>query len=122
RYNDEYHYTQPDGLTPYTAYRTREEAEADRAENEEFARHDMDWHPFQVNGLCDWEAWSSLPQEEAVERVKALGLPPPPGHDDTLDWENWWDSTEMDYEQADGVWDLLDKVHFWEVIAVEVPD
>jgi len=122
RYNDEYHYTQPDGLTPYTAYRTREEAEADRAENEEFARHDMDWHPFHVNGLCDWEAWSSLLQEEAVARVKALGLPPPPGHDDTLDWENWWDSTEMDYEQADGVWDLLDKVHFWEVIEVEVPD
>ena len=46
---------------------------------EENARDVMDMHPFQIQGLCDWEAWSSLPQAEAVERVKALGLPPPGG-------------------------------------------
>jgi hypothetical protein len=123
QYNDEYHYREDNGLRPYKAFRTREAAEKERAEMEEFARHDMDWHPFQINGLCNWSAWSSLPQEEAVARIKELGLPPPGrGHGKTLDWENWWDEIEMDYNQADEVWNLLDKNRFWEVIEVEMPD
>jgi hypothetical protein len=123
KYNDEYYYTEADGLTPYKAFRTREEAEVERDEMEENARDVMDMHPFQINALCQWEAWSSLSQEEAVERVKALGLPPPePRHGKELNWEDWWDQTEMTYWQREEVWDLLDKIRFWEVIEVEVPE
>jgi hypothetical protein len=124
-YNDQFHYRDQDGLTPYTAFRTREQAEADRLENEEMARDMMELHPFQINGLCDWSAWSSLPQEEAVERVTALGLPAPgPGYRDTLDWEGWWDEQqeEMTGEQESAVWDLLDKIRFYEVVEIEFPD
>src|SRR5262249_55676799 len=73
-YNDQFHYRDVDGLTPYSAFRTREAAEADREASEEIARDVIELHPFQINGLCDWDAWSSLPQKEAVERVKALGM------------------------------------------------
>jgi hypothetical protein len=127
---DEYYYRQSDGLTPYKAFRSREAAEAEQAEMEAYSRYEMDWgggsglNPFQINGLDHWEAWSSLPQAEAVERVEALGLPPPgPGQwGDTLDWENWWDQADMTPSQRDAVWDLLDRNRFWEVIEVEVPD
>jgi hypothetical protein len=123
RYNDQYYYREDNGLNPYKAFRTREAAEEEREEMEEFCRDDDDWHPFQINGLCNWERWSSLSQEEAVERVKALGLPPPgAGHRETLDWENWWEQTDMDFSQREAVWDLLDKNRAWEVIEVEMPD
>lgn len=125
QYNDEYHFRDADGLTPYTAFRTREQAEADRRENEEIARDVMDLHPFQINGLCEWSAWSSLPQKEAVARVKALGLEPPgPGYNKTLDWEGWWDAhlDDMSGEQETAVWDMLDKIRFYEVVEVESPD
>jgi len=123
KYNDEYYYRETDGLTPYKAFRTREAAEAELADMEDFARNEMDMHPFQINGLCHWEAWSTLPEAEAVKRVEALGLPPPgPGYGDTLGWEEWWDQTDMDSIQSEAVWDLLDKIRFWEVIEVEVPD
>jgi hypothetical protein len=115
KYNDEYHYRETDGLTPYKAFRTREAAEEERADMEEFAREEMDLHPFQINGLCDWQAWSSLPQAEAVKRVEALGLVAPgSGWGDTLGWEDWWDETEMTLSQREAVWDLLDKIRFWE--------
>jgi hypothetical protein len=127
-YNDEYHYTKPDGLTPYKAFRTREAAEAERERMEDGARDVMEMHPFQINGLGDWSAVSSLSQDEAAERVKALGLQPPvvaphPYSEgkEMRDWETWWDEVEMTPSQCNGVWDLLDKVRFWEVIEVEVP-
>jgi hypothetical protein len=130
RYNDQYYYRENNGLGPYKAFRTREAAEAERADMEDFSRDDQDLHsgnPFLINGLGDWETWSSLPQEEAVKRVVALGLPPPgPGGaeawGDTLGWEDWWNQTEMTSSQRDAVWDLLDKNRFWEIIEVEGPD
>jgi hypothetical protein len=122
KYSDEYYYTEPDGLTMHKAFRTREEAERERADLEEIGRDVRDMHPFQIHALCDWSAWSSLSQDEAIERVVALGLPPPTGSRSSIDWEEWWDTTEMDGRQSDAVWDMLDKIRFWEVIEIEAPE
>lgn len=123
-YNDEYYYRHEDGLTPYSAYKTREEAEAERLESEDIARDTMDLSPFEMNGLCNWSEWSSLPEEEAVARVEALGLPAPAqSHRKTRDWEEWWNAhQDLDYEQEEAVWNLLDKIRFYDVVEVEFPE
>jgi hypothetical protein len=36
------------------------------------------------------------------------------------EWRHWWDSSRLTEEQAEAVWDLLDKVRFHEIISTEL--
>jgi hypothetical protein len=116
-YNDEYYYrggAEDDKVV--TAYRSRARAEAEKRQQEERARHGK--NPFEWGGF-----WStSRTEEEFLEIVAELGLPPPRFEFGCYQWMSWWSEHErrMTTEQKTRIWEAMDLVHFYEVVEVEV--
>ena len=115
-YNDEFFYRSADAVEPVRAFSTRDKAEEYCRQQERKLR--VEYNPFDINGH-EWECWTSLSQVEFRRRVEALGLETPAGPYDYV-WCDWWDS-RMTAAQRQGVWDLCDKAHFFEVTEVELP-
>jgi hypothetical protein len=119
-YNDENFYRSADAIEPMRAFTTREKAEGQRRKLEDEAREN--YNPFQMNGLSDWSAWSSLSEEEGRKCLQAVGLEPPePDEYGHADWDEWWEGTDPASVLGRFVWELCDKVAFYEVVEVEVP-
>jgi len=113
-YNDEFYYVE--GRMPTKSFLTREKAEAYRKQIEPAARR-FD-NPFECEGLGEAD-WTSLSKAELDAGLRKLGFTPP--RDD--DYFGWWLSEVGDTctaEQRHGVYDLLDRVQFYEVVKTEV--
>lgn len=114
-YNDEYFYAE--GTFPLKTFLAREKAEEHRLSLEREGRT-FD-NPFEVEGLS-LEEWTSLSKEELDAGLRKLKLNPP-DHDDYYGW--WTDEIEgtVTAKQRHGVYDLLDRVQFYEVVEVKIP-
>lgn len=113
-YNDEYYYVE--NTLPTKTFLSREKAEAYRKTLEPEARC-FD-NPFEVEGLS-LEEWTSLSKAEFDAALRKLKLNPPE-HDDYFSW--WTDELggRVSAKQRNGVYDLLDKVQFFEVVETEI--
>jgi hypothetical protein len=131
-YNDEYFYRGSDGETddrPVRAFRTREGAEAHRRALEADREGMEQLNPFEFGQSL--AAVTSLTSRELARRLTALGLEPPdiePDEDDGgeewLGWFEWWQDAgeQLTAEQNAQVWNLLDRIRFYEVLEVELHD
>jgi len=103
---------------PVKAFRSRARAEAHRCELEE----GMEWT--RTVNPCAWaggvQQASSLKAVEIVRRLQAMGAPTPPEHD--FSSNEWWNSLRhwLSPSQQRIVRELFDKVHWFEVVEVEV--
>jgi hypothetical protein len=97
------------------AFLSREKAEAyakqlDRNERKK-------WEPHYLMGDMDsWDRISSLSEEEVLQRIEELGLEPP---NDVYEIPEWWDP-KMPKELSHQVWDLFDRLRFYEVLESKV--
>jgi hypothetical protein len=107
--------------TPVLACATAERAVQRRLELEAEARRVM--APFQDDAP---EEWCTLGVKRMRARLEALGLKglPAPSTASGSDWRRWWDEHggELTPEQIEGVWQLLDKVQFYEVVKVRLKE
>ncbi len=106
-------------------FRAAAEAEARRLESEARGDYSPFWFGF------DYDDVTGLPSAELAGRVAALGVSPPPDPPDDEDygtktavWSAWWDEQSPTWTpgQRDAVWELFDKLHFYEVIEIELED
>jgi hypothetical protein len=113
-YNDEY-YGRYEGEAVKT-FLDRAKAEAYRREREHAARRQWrEGPPCELNmGGLDTAAQTSLSPRQLTDRLAELGMPDG-GMQETSDW---WD--DLDPGERDAVWDLFDKVHFFEVRPVRL--
>jgi hypothetical protein len=120
-YNHEYY--DPGPREPVKAFLARERAEAYRLEKEEAARRE---HEYPIGFCGGVENASSLSEPDLVLRVKMLGLPipdPVPGnYPAAFDWWSWWEMLRrtLSWPELVPVYDLFDKVRFFEVTEIEV--
>lgn len=76
----------------------------------------------------DLWALTTLEEETFIERIRALGLPPPEGrpyHGYVIrDWTHWYDEIvdQVTSEQREGLWELLDRVRFYQVREIRLID
>jgi hypothetical protein len=121
-----------EGRVPLALYATRERAEARRRECEETARELVSPFAFPPphNSLF---YLTSVPYEGLREGVERLGLKPPGGRRGTRAgpgefapeaWLGWWDERvdAMTDAQREGLWALLDRLHFRAVTEVRLED
>lgn len=125
QYNDEYFYRgygEGDDEA-IKAFKDREKAEAHRQEQEDATRDAWrELNPFEFGGIG--EGFSSLSNEELGRQVEAIGLTPPAEDHDFRDWCYWWEQvrTQLTEEQEARIWELTDRVRFYEVVEVEMED
>jgi hypothetical protein len=140
RYTDEFFV--PDSDSPVKAFTSLAAAESYRQELEAEARREIEaisplekswWTSnlaatFSIGNL---ERITSLNEAEIRERLKALGLPFFPdatGYDKKRHvkyWdEAWWERAwqRLGSEGADGLWNMFDKLRFFEVVEVELEE
>ena len=118
-YNDEYFYRgegEEDDV-PVKAFRDRARAEAHlRQLHDEEAADWVGLNPFEFGRrLADV---TSLSGAELAARVQALGFPPPQVNDEIGEgyvWFEWWNEA-----MGDAVWQLLDRIRFFEIIEIDV--
>jgi hypothetical protein len=110
---------------PVAAFASRDSANALCRVLEEEARREVT--PFQFEDAL--ECMTSLDQETLCARLADLGLPPPSARQFPLDgegkyvnWDAWWDHVAggATDEQRAGVWALLDRIAFYEVVEAEL--
>jgi hypothetical protein len=126
RYNDSWNYETDEGDGPMgwptRAFTSREAAEAHRREKE-LADRAVE-NPFNFGGRwCDLS--TKYDTKSLLALVREMGLPEPrvyaEGWDASLDeWRDWWPGRDggLTAEQADRLWDALDRVAFYEVVEV----
>jgi hypothetical protein len=113
-YNDEDYNRGPEGGAAHAAFRNRERAEAERERLERAAR--AEWEsPFRLEH--SWHAATSLSEEALRAAIDELNLPQPDGEGY---WHDWWDSHVRTHPQCSAVWNLFDRVRFYEVVATEL--
>jgi hypothetical protein len=111
---------EPNTGLPVHACARVEDAERRRQELEEEARRVVCpflWGPPQEH--------SSLDARKLARHFRGLGLRRLPQTFDwqsVSDWQCWWDehAEELTPEQRRGIWAALDKLHFYQVVAVEL--
>jgi hypothetical protein len=129
-YNDEYFYRLDDetgemgGPAPLCTFLSRVKAEAWWRKREELARGDQS--PFDYGALDGHlDDYSTLSPAEFSDRLRAAGVSPPSfGENGRLRdclWE-WWDRSviAMTPEQRSAVWDVLDRVRFYEIVETTI--
>jgi hypothetical protein len=106
---------------PVLACPSAQEAEERRRQLEEEARRVM--APFLVANL---KGWSSVGVDRLRARLEALGLRdlPEPAEEWQAEplWRRWWDEhgEEVTAEQRAAIWELFDKLRFYEVVPVKL--
>jgi hypothetical protein len=145
QYDDQWFVTEYD--TALKAFTTYERAEAYRLELEREARRELVaipvgegwWSADLGMTFGGWSEMSSLTEEELTQRVADLGLPPLPDEDEIemmgvapdddrdyapdsapLWWKNSWET--LGEARADELWNLFDKIRFFEIESVWVGD
>jgi hypothetical protein len=127
-YNDEWYYREdgdgtensPNFHRPVKVFRSRENAEAFAHEKDVAARKGWGGNPF---SFCEsLDQMTTLSTEEFWERVQALGVPRPSAQPGGY-WfgYDWWERAKLKPEVANAIWDLFDRVRFFEVIEIELP-
>jgi hypothetical protein len=122
-FNDQWYYR--DGQEddePIIAYATRERAEAERLRLER-AEWKEAGSPLSYGAYL--ENVSSLTEAEFIERLEALGLMPDRLRGERhIYWRDWWEMIEDDLtdEQREALWLMMDRLHLFEVVEVEVGD
>jgi hypothetical protein len=103
---------------------------ADRSAAEARARHlDREarrlCNPFWSGNRVEWK--TSLGESEFLSRLARLGIVPPPSSrpragSPAYDWWPWWEQHAHGWpeELFHAVWDLFDKVRFYDVAEVEM--
>jgi hypothetical protein len=120
-FNDQWYYR--DGMEddePITAYATRERAEAERLRLE-CAGWKGAGSPLAYGS--DLEDVSSLTEAEFIERLNALGLIPERLRGATdIYWRDWWEMVERELTdgQRQALWQMMDRLRLYEIVAVEV--
>jgi hypothetical protein len=118
----------PAPLVPLRLFDDRARAEAYRRERERAARRDLS--PFDLGeGVGEL---TSLDEAGLQDRILELGLMPPLAQPvpyeqaiyTWIDWSGWWRRTVgcMTEAQRDAIWDLLDHLRLYEVVALELEE
>jgi hypothetical protein len=116
-YSDEYFYHDDAGETIQT-FRNRRKAEAYRDELEREMQRTNGFGPFEMNSL-GFEDQTSLTFAEFQQGVRQLGLEAPTSEWDCYEW--WHDNAgSFTAEQCYGVWKLMDRARFYEVVETEL--
>jgi hypothetical protein len=104
---------------PLVAFTTREAAKADAARREALERKGR--NPFDF-GATHADR-STMPEGVFRDLVTDLELTPPPARRLETDWAGWWErhKGELSAQQRRAVWDALDRVCFYTVVALEPP-
>jgi hypothetical protein len=129
QYNDEvFHVTE---LQPIKAFANREVAEKYRIEKEYEARDELEGHGFPRSfdghtltdeestffGGISFDNLTTLPFARFVATIISLGIEPPmEEHDNTF----WSRVENLPYEQRHAVYDLLDRLKFFDIVEMEV--
>jgi hypothetical protein len=130
-YNDEYYFRwdgeagelgdgEPDALSPLQTFLRRTKAETYWRKLEERARGKQ--NPFDYGALGgDLDDYSNLSPAEFRDRLRAVRLTPPSfGENGRLrdSLSEWWEreAPDMTPEQRSAVWDVLDRVRFYEIV------
>ncbi|MBN9119944.1 MAG: hypothetical protein J0I06_12410 [Planctomycetes bacterium] len=105
------------GFAPFGALPSFEEADADRARREAEVRARIT-NPF----VCgpNHAARSRLPEPIFCDWLRDVGIEPMQlGQQEPLNWDGWWEQARgnITAEQVAHVWDGLDRVRFFEVVA-----
>lgn len=131
-YNDEWYYREDGSDTEYfgpleeplekpiQVFRNREKAEAVARALEIKARANWD-SPFMFNeGLTNM---TSLSEDEFWAKVEALGVARPRLRAGQRYWFgfDWWASSKFKPDVAHAIWDLFDKIRFYDVVPTELP-
>ena len=105
---------------PLCLFSERSQADAWRAKLECAARINL--CPFTLSP--DLQELTSLSEEQLQDRILDLGLMPAVEWVEVgwLDWVRWWEETvpSMTAAQVDAIWDLLDRLHLYQVVALEL--
>src|SRR5262249_39803006 len=110
---------------PTQAFRTAEKAEAHRLQMEREARDGE--NPFRFGNR--WSLLSTTHDRDSMlALVRHLGLPEPRGYGGVgepslQDWEGWWSARKkagLSDEQAERIWEALDRVTFYEVVPLRL--
>jgi hypothetical protein len=119
-----YYRYEGDQGTPLFGFRNRKAAEACCRQLEQQARREVAPFDFYDGEL---ELLTSLSPAEFPKALRQLGLKPPtvrtfPTKYKTIDWPAWWAAVAADLSDAQrqGVFELLDQLHFYEVIQAEI--
>jgi len=134
-YDDEWFY--PDGETPYHAFADRERAEAALKDLERQAQTELLTPQGSAEGLNGnlyltfggREVVTSLSWKQLNDRLHTMGLASYPFRED-MDFggfsiyrdNDWWRSLWQKAEsigQLDVVWELFDRIRFFEIVEVE---
>lgn len=105
---------------PVRAFNGRQQAEAFCREQERQARRELS--PFQFR-----HDFAEEEKERLIAGLIELGLQPPTpqefpslAYKGLIEWRAWWDAVApgLTDQQREGVWDLLEDIHFYEVAAI----
>lgn len=124
-YND--NWFEREGDEPVTAFQSRDDAltslnlleDEARREFERGKSYGLSTNPFRTFGGS--ERTTSLNPDALWASLNEAGILVQQPTDDLYD-ETWWDALwpRLSTEQRDSVWSLLDHVHFYEVVELEV--
>jgi hypothetical protein len=104
---------------PLLAFTTREAAQADAQRREAWERTGR--NPFAFGETLAER--TTMPEGVFRDFLTDLGLTPPPPRREEADWAGWWErnAPTMTQHQRQAVWDVLDRVRFYTVAALEPP-
>lgn len=131
----------PGSGTPVKAFTDRARADAHCRKLEVAARQDRDVCPFEYGrSYPSLDGVTSRPTDQVIDWLSEQGLNPPagqkeawqadrklgrrairPDYDSYREWVTWWSENARNWTQAqfDAVWEVFDRVHFFEVVAVK---
>jgi len=106
---------------PVRAFNGRKQAEEFCREQERQARRELS--PFQFR-----HDFAEEEERKLIAGLTELGLQPPTAqefpssaYEGLIEWRAWWGAVApgLTDEQREGVWGLLEDIHFYEVVAID---
>ena len=128
RFNDMWYYRDDDGGPvgwPTHAFTTRDKAERHRRDKEREARAGE--NPFGYGEKLSELSTTHRDDASLAALVRELGLAAPRGVDERgyfslQNWEDWWDWQKkgMTAQQAERIWEAMDRVTFFEIVQLQL--
>jgi hypothetical protein len=110
---------------PIAVFTDRAVAQSKRDELEREARATVNPFVFvEPYWLHDYSSLSEEELQQALKRLHPEARRPRKAKYSGYDWLGWWESNvdQMSPEQIDKVWQLLDRVHFYEVVQTSLAE